>query len=172
MFLVKRNQIWSPRNLELILKGHWGTIWANFLKVRPPESHRPGPKASGKLCEPTPWLDLPEPQSSRLQNGNNLKFITALVWRVCESVHQKACHSWPMVITKKEFWDPCESQEEVADYSALEHSYICFSLPIFRGNKVISLSVLDVKTQYILSGHPRLFDVGWLCVLFWRMACL
>lgn len=42
------------------------------------------------------------------------------------------------------------------DYNALEHSCICFSLPIFRGNKVISLGALDVKTQYILSGTSSL----------------
>ena len=59
---------------------------------------------------------------------------------------------WPTVIIKKKLWDRCESQEEVAGYTALEYSYICFSLSIFRGNKVISPSALDVKTQYILSG--------------------
>lgn len=58
--------------------------------------------------------------------------------------------------------------KEVAGYTALELlkiKYIYFSLSIFRGNKVISLRALDVKTQYILCG-TTLFDVRVaLCVV-------
>ena len=168
MVIVESRCFWwkewdlEPRNLEWIslkplLRDTEVLSEPIFLKFDLQNLTDQGPKANGNLCEPTPWLDLHEPQSSRPQNGNNFKFITALVWRVCGSVHQRACHSWPMVITKKKPWDCCESQEEVAaDYNALEHSCICFSLPIFRGNKVISLGALDVKTQYILSGTSSL----------------
>lgn len=83
-----------------------------------------------------------------------------------ESIHQRACRSWPTVIIKKKLWDRCESQEEVAGCTALEYSYICFSSSIFRGNKVISPSASDVKTQYILSGMTS-FVWCWvaLCVV-------
>lgn len=68
---------------------------------------------------------------------------------VCQST-KKACSSCPLVIITKESWGHCESQEDVAGDIALEHSFIYFSLSIFRGNKVISSRASDVKIQSVL----------------------
>lgn len=76
-------------------------MWSSLLRAQSPESDRPGSKAGGKLCEPTQLFNLCEPQSPHLQNENNVKFLTELVGRVYESVHQQAHSSWLIVLVKK-----------------------------------------------------------------------
>lgn len=165
----KEAEVWSPglwMSLPFTLGegflgsniGGFNWMWVSLLRLQPLESMGQSPKASGKLCILTQLFNLCEPQSLHLQNGDNLKFLTELVWRVSESVHQKAHSFRPVVIIKKKLWGPCESQEEVAGYTALEHSYIYFSLSFFQGKQNYFTRALDVTTQYILSG-TTLF--GW-----------